>query len=120
MGTRSLLIEILVLKCKTMNTQNSGIRTSAFIVQMFYKTPWQARTIKTPDVGDGTKENGHEQPRKEIMGQDAETKQAIKNTSMRGVQPDVVWGEMKRRVEHVRTPLCCKQRIMPWLGFTCI
>lgn len=52
---------------------------------MFCKMPWQAWTIKTPDVGDGTKENRHEQPRKEIMGQNAETKQAIKNTSMRGV-----------------------------------
>lgn len=101
-------------------THNSGIRSSVFIVQMFCKTPWQAETIKTPDVGDGPKENGHEQPSKEIMGQDAETKQAIKNMSMPGVQPDVVWGEMKWSVEHVHNPLCCKQRIMPRLGFTCI
>lgn len=46
----------------------------------------------------------YEQLRTEIMGQDAESGEAIKSTSMQSMLPDVVCGEMKWGEEHAHTP----------------
>lgn len=84
------------------------------------QTPWQAEAKTHLCKRRHKRKMAYKQLRTEIMGQNPESKQAIKNMSMQSMLPDVVCGKWSEGKSTHTLSLCYKQRIMPWLGFTCI
>lgn len=116
---QSLLVKFLWLSTE-INIILSHLNICVHFAVGVLQTPWQAQAKTHLCKRQHKRKMAYKQLRTEIMGQNPESKQAIKNMSMQSMLPDVVCGKWSEGKSTHTLSLCYKQRIMPWLGFTCI